>query len=608
MDKGVCPLVSIVIPVYNGSNYLREAIDSALAQTYPNVEVLVVNDGSTDGGATRDIAMSYSDKIRYFQKENGGAVSALNYGIDQMRGEYFAWLSHDDLYDPAKIEKQVLALQNHQGERPAFCICNCTFIDESGKELYRSYVRQDHEFDKPACFLFLGSVGFNGIMVLIPKTLFERIGQFTPSLATHEYDMWLRIMAVADVVVEPECLSHMRIHPEQVSKRNSQDTIKEIDLFIGNGIRDIPPLDFQTFVLNRVCVNGIKYAFELLNSYLWYQHTPYSAAQTLAQFRLMFDKPEGQAKDFFAQMLGISNIDEVREYSLHRVHSDKPLITIYCETITDAALQELSIGMALLLMQHDIVLLYHRIEADTLTIINDIGVMAIGCATVDENIALRISVMCYLLGAKLLWYYDTGNVAQYAKAFQFLKGMEIGTIGSFHDVGTVLANQQSVCFIEHGETKNPLAEALLATSCVQPQTWSASFFAKLVVMPNEPLQALARWKMVFSVLLGGTEYAAMEKKMKEQLSTILAKSQFSVTEYVNDYVRSFLAEVDQRTALQISTYEQRTFWKLTKPLRLGAWLMRKSGKAIRMIFKRDESMRSIASRVRMALKNRSVSQ
>ena len=62
------PLVSIIIPVYNGSNYMRQAIDSALAQTYKNTEVIVVNDGSTDGGATDEVALSYGDKIRYYLK------------------------------------------------------------------------------------------------------------------------------------------------------------------------------------------------------------------------------------------------------------------------------------------------------------------------------------------------------------------------------------------------------------------------------------------------------------------------------------------------------------------------------------------------------------
>ena len=92
------PKFSIIIPVYNGSNYLEEAINSALAQTYQNIEIVVVNDGSNDGGKTETIARSFGDKIRYFSKENGGVSSALNFGIKQMTGEWFAWLSHDDSF------------------------------------------------------------------------------------------------------------------------------------------------------------------------------------------------------------------------------------------------------------------------------------------------------------------------------------------------------------------------------------------------------------------------------------------------------------------------------------------------------------------------------
>ena len=106
------PLVSIIIPVYNGSNYMREALDSALAQTYSNIEILVVNDGSNDGGKTRDIALSYGDRIRYLEQEkNGGVSTVLNMGIRAMRGEYFSWLSHDDVYYPEKIQAEIDALR-----------------------------------------------------------------------------------------------------------------------------------------------------------------------------------------------------------------------------------------------------------------------------------------------------------------------------------------------------------------------------------------------------------------------------------------------------------------------------------------------------------------
>ena len=101
------PLVSIIIPVYNGSNYLKEAIESALCQTYKNLEVLVINDGSNDGDLTHNLALSFGNKIKYYNKENGGVASALNFGISKMNGEYFSWLSHDDIFKSEKIELQI---------------------------------------------------------------------------------------------------------------------------------------------------------------------------------------------------------------------------------------------------------------------------------------------------------------------------------------------------------------------------------------------------------------------------------------------------------------------------------------------------------------------
>ena len=110
---------------------MREAIDSAIAQTYQNIEIIVVNDGSNDNGKTREIALSYGDKIRYFEKENGGVSTALNLGIKEMKGEYFSWLSHDDVYYPNKVERQVReleALDDKKTIRNVFFTCKSIFI------------------------------------------------------------------------------------------------------------------------------------------------------------------------------------------------------------------------------------------------------------------------------------------------------------------------------------------------------------------------------------------------------------------------------------------------------------------------------------------------
>ena len=126
------PLVSIVIPVYNGTNYVAEAIESALNQTYKNIEIIVVNDGSKD--KTENIAKSYGDKIRYYYKDNGGVASALNLGIKEAKGEYISWLSHDDIYYPNKIERQIEELKNID-DKNTMIYSNSEFIDKKGKSL-----------------------------------------------------------------------------------------------------------------------------------------------------------------------------------------------------------------------------------------------------------------------------------------------------------------------------------------------------------------------------------------------------------------------------------------------------------------------------------------
>ena len=106
------PLVSIIIPVYNGENFVIEAIESALNQTYENIEVIVVNDGSVD--RTEELITPYLRRLKYIKKENGGVSSALNLGIKESQGEYVSWLSHDDIYYPEKIKKQINFLKNRR--------------------------------------------------------------------------------------------------------------------------------------------------------------------------------------------------------------------------------------------------------------------------------------------------------------------------------------------------------------------------------------------------------------------------------------------------------------------------------------------------------------
>ena len=103
-------LVSVVIPVYNGARYLGEAIDSALAQTYRNFEIIVINDGPTDG--SEEVAKGYGDKIRYTVRENGGISAARNTGIAMAKGNYFALLDSDDIWEKNKLKLQIQAFES----------------------------------------------------------------------------------------------------------------------------------------------------------------------------------------------------------------------------------------------------------------------------------------------------------------------------------------------------------------------------------------------------------------------------------------------------------------------------------------------------------------
>ena len=106
------PLISGIVPVYNGERYLRETLDSMLAQTYQPLEVIVVDDGSTDG--TPKVVAGYGDRVRYIYQENSGPAIARNRGIDAARGEFIAFLDADDLWHPEKLMRQMTRFEARQ--------------------------------------------------------------------------------------------------------------------------------------------------------------------------------------------------------------------------------------------------------------------------------------------------------------------------------------------------------------------------------------------------------------------------------------------------------------------------------------------------------------
>jgi len=210
------PTVSVVIPVYNGENYLRLALESVLGQTFQDFEIIVVDDGSKD--STPDIAQSFGDRVRYVRQENAGVAAAVNHGISLARGRYFAWLSHDDLWAPEKLSEQLRALQSIDG--PAVCYTDIKFIDGDGK------VFDEKEAPLPERHAILRAVIrgepvlFAAYSLVCELRCFEQVGLYDlKKRHTQDADMLLRLARTFPFVRVPEKLMFIRDHGTRDSKR-----------------------------------------------------------------------------------------------------------------------------------------------------------------------------------------------------------------------------------------------------------------------------------------------------------------------------------------------------------------------------------------------------
>jgi glycosyltransferase involved in cell wall biosynthesis len=201
------PLVSVIIPVYNGARFLRAAVESVFAQTYRPFEVIVVDDGSADDSG--DIAQSFPD-VRYMRQENQGVAAARNNGIEAARGEFFAFLDQDDLWAPEKLRLQIEHLLNHP--EVGYTLSQQQFFLEPGTTL-------------PAWFRkeLLTSVHTGWVLgtLVVRRKAFEQIGNFaTGYSAANDSDWFFRARAAEiPMAVVPELLLLKRIHESNDSGR-----------------------------------------------------------------------------------------------------------------------------------------------------------------------------------------------------------------------------------------------------------------------------------------------------------------------------------------------------------------------------------------------------
>jgi glycosyltransferase involved in cell wall biosynthesis len=201
------PLISCIIPVFNGERYLGQALDSILAQTYRPIEMIVVDDGSTDG--TRQLVASYGDSVRYLWQSNAGPPRARNFGLSAAEGEFVAFLDADDLWLPDKLSCQMARFR----ERPELdlCVtyCQVFWIPELSEEEARF---QGHRLSRPL-------PGYVTQTLLARRALFAKVGDFdTSRLVGDPADWFLRASeqgAVMDLL--PDVLVYRRFHENNFS-------------------------------------------------------------------------------------------------------------------------------------------------------------------------------------------------------------------------------------------------------------------------------------------------------------------------------------------------------------------------------------------------------
>lgn len=208
----MCPLsVSCIVRAFNSERYVRDALESILAQARPPEEIVVVDDGSTDG--TPAILASYGDRLRVLSQPNGGAVAARNVGLRAARGELVAYIDADDLWHPEKLARQVARFQ----ARPELDLCfghtQNFWIPELRHEAERF---RDHRRAQPLPAFFVGAA-------LVRRRLFEAVGEFDTGYGfAYDTEWFLRVLdSGAAVEFVPEVLAYRRLHEDNFSRAHA---------------------------------------------------------------------------------------------------------------------------------------------------------------------------------------------------------------------------------------------------------------------------------------------------------------------------------------------------------------------------------------------------
>ncbi|WP_315077731.1 glycosyltransferase [uncultured Clostridium sp.] len=230
-------MVSIIVPTYNNEKYIESALQSIFNQTYKDIEIIVVDDGSTDN--TSEVLKKYTNKIIYIKKENGGVASARNLGLNIANGEYIAFLDADDLYDKNKIEKQVKILKKCRDIDVIYN--NADVIDENSK--YINTLRSEGVYKNKNNFLCMmltrQLIPAPASIMLRKKCLEDGIRYNDNYLNAEDYDFILKLAERYKYEYIDESLYLYRRHKKNLTNNHNNQLKSEIDIIKALGIEKI---------------------------------------------------------------------------------------------------------------------------------------------------------------------------------------------------------------------------------------------------------------------------------------------------------------------------------------------------------------------------------
>jgi len=220
------PKVSVIIPTYNYGKYIEKAIDSVLAQTYKDFEIIVVDDGSSDN--TKEIiGANYKEKVSYLYQEKKGAPAARNYGFKKSRGEYLVFLDADDLFHPLNLEKKAKFLDSNLGFQWVYS--DCHYIIQEGLHLKKKATFKGFCAEKKLDGNIFRELAM-GLMipidtVMLRKSVLGRVGIFDETLRSfQDYDLWLRIASQYKIGFIDEKLCYVLYHQGSVSTSTDRES------------------------------------------------------------------------------------------------------------------------------------------------------------------------------------------------------------------------------------------------------------------------------------------------------------------------------------------------------------------------------------------------